>query len=85
MGWFDKICRRWKCWIRKLIHLIVCLFGPKPPKGDTPTSEQKTRIEGAFPNLERIMHIKTELEGGSYGDIIRCYEKQDSSVNLDLC
>lgn len=177
MGWFDKICRRWKCWIRKLIHLIVCLFGPKPPKGETPTSEQKTRIEGAFPNLEtwsvtaprtgqynciawsvgvtdqwiwpgytvqdfdqfyasygwtvsgscereykkrkvalyaynsdpddcthgsrethdcgwheskcggweRIMHIKTELEGGSYGDIIRCYEKQDSSVNLDLC
>jgi hypothetical protein len=34
---------------------------------------------------ERIMHIKTELEGGEYGNIIKCYEKQDNGANLDLC
>jgi len=171
------------CWLRKIIHLIVCVFGPKPPKGDPPTTKQKTRFQNWFPNLktwsvtgpatggywvsgsynciawsvgvtddwlwpgntvqdfdafyasygwtisdscerkykkrkvalyaynsdpndcthgsrethdcswheskcggaERIMHIKSELEGGDYGSIIRCYEKQDSKANLDLC
>ena len=34
---------------------------------------------------ERIMHVKTEMEGGYYGDIIRCYEKHDERANLDLC
>jgi hypothetical protein len=34
---------------------------------------------------ERIMHVKTELEGGYYGNIIRCYEKADENANLDLC
>jgi hypothetical protein len=34
---------------------------------------------------ERIMHIKTEMESGVYGNIIRCYEKQDDKANLDLC
>jgi hypothetical protein len=33
----------------------------------------------------RIMHIKTELEGGQWGNIIRCYEKHDQTANLDLC
>ena len=174
MGGFFKWLR---CLIRKAKHLFKCLFGPKPPKGDPPTAEQKTRIEPHFPNLktwnvtgpatdkynciawsvgiknewiwpghtvqdfdsfyslhgwtvssncnreykkrkvalyaynsnpnscshgsrethdcgwdesklgkwERIMHIRTELEGGFYGYIIRCYEKRDNNANLDLC
>lgn len=177
MGWFSKLFSWWKCWWKKILHLVKCYFGPKPPKGNKPTAEQKTRIEGAFPNLktwsvtgpmtgqynciawsvgitdqwiwpgntvqdfdafyalygwtlsssgkreykkrkvalyannsdpndcthgsrethdcswheskcggwERIMHIKTEMEGGYYGNIIRCYEKPDNNVNLDLC
>jgi hypothetical protein len=165
------------CLVRRLLHVILCFLGSKPPKGDPPTAEQKTRFLGWFPNLktwsvtglaaglynciswsvgvtddwlwpgntvqdfdafyasygwtvssscgreykkrkvalyahnsdpndcthgsrethdcgwheskcgsaERIMHIKTEMEGGVYGDIIRCYEKQDGQSNLDLC
>ena len=34
---------------------------------------------------ERIMHVKSEMENGYYGNIIRCYEKQDGGANLDLC
>jgi hypothetical protein len=34
---------------------------------------------------ERIMHIRSELEGGSYGEVIRYYEKYDANANLDLC
>ena len=34
---------------------------------------------------ERIMHLRTDLEGGAYGNIVRCYEKQDNKANLDLC
>ena len=41
--------------------------------------------ESKLGSLERIMHIRSELEGGSYGNIIRCYEKHDSNANLDLC
>jgi hypothetical protein len=41
--------------------------------------------ESKLGSLERIMHIRRELEGGSYGDVIRYYEKHDSTSNLDLC
>lgn len=41
--------------------------------------------ESKLGSLERIMHIRTELEGGYYGDVIRYYEKQDTNANLDLC
>jgi hypothetical protein len=34
---------------------------------------------------ERIMHIRHQLEGGAYGNIIRFYEKYDPTSNLDLC
>ena len=33
----------------------------------------------------RIMHIRTEMEGGYYGDIIRCYKKRYNTANRDLC
>jgi len=41
--------------------------------------------ESKLGSLERIMHIRNELEAGSYGNIIRCYEKHDNNANLDLC
>ncbi len=41
--------------------------------------------ESKLGSLERIMHVRSELEGGSYGDIIRYYEKPDGAANLDLC
>ena len=41
--------------------------------------------ESKLGSLERIMHIRSELEGGSYGAVIRYYEKPDASANLDLC
>jgi hypothetical protein len=41
--------------------------------------------ESKLGGLERIMHIRSELEGGSYGDVIRYYEKQDIRANLNLC
>ena len=41
--------------------------------------------ESKLGSLERIMHIRSELEGGYYGDVIRYYEKQDENANLDLC
>ena len=177
MGWFNEFFKWWKCWLKKIIHLIVCLFGSKPPKGNPPTPAQKSTIESYFPNLktwsvtgpatgaynciawsvgitnqwlwpgntvsdfdafyasygwsvspdgnrkykkrkvalyannsdsndcthgsrethdcgwdesklgglERIMHIRSELEGGFYGNIIRFYEKYDDNANLDLC
>ena len=183
MSWLKKFISWFKCAIRKFIHLIICSFGSKPPKGDPPTTIQASTIESLFPNLqtwsvtgpatggswvpgaynciawtvgitdrwlwpgntvaafdtfyasygwsvsangnreykkrkialyannsnpddcthgsreihdcrwdesklgglERIMHIRTVLEGGSYGDGIRFYEKQDDNANLDLC
>jgi hypothetical protein len=33
---------------------------------------------------ERIVHDKGQMEGGSYGVIIKYYEKDDASANLDL-
>lgn len=177
MGWWKEFVNWFKCWLKKVIHLIVCLFGPKPPKGNPPTAAQESNIESYFPNLEtwsvtgpatgsynciawsvgitdewlwpgstvqdfdafyasygwsvsangnreyrkrkiglyadnsdpndcthgsrethdcgwdesklggleRIMHIRSELEGGYYGNVIRYYEKYDESANLDLC
>lgn len=41
--------------------------------------------ESKLGGLERIMHIREELEGGSYGDVIHYYEKEDINANLDLC
>lgn len=35
-------------------------------------------------SLERIMHHKHQLEHGSYGTIIKYYEKYDASANPDL-
>lgn len=35
-------------------------------------------------SLDRIMHDKFQMEGGSYGKIIKYYEKSDPSANLDL-
>jgi hypothetical protein len=32
-----------------------------------------------------IMHNKKELEGGQWGNILKCYEKLDDTANLDLC
>jgi hypothetical protein len=34
--------------------------------------------------LDRIMHDKFQMQGGSYGRIIKYYEKSDSNANLDL-
>jgi hypothetical protein len=34
--------------------------------------------------LERIMHDKFQMQGGTYGKIIKYYEKQDPNANLDL-
>jgi len=177
MAWFHNFLEMWSCWLRKILHVIFCYLGPKPPRGSTPTSTQKSTIEGYFPrlktwsvtgamtgsynciawsvgimdqwlwpgstvadfdafyasygwsvsangnreykkrkvalyadnsnpndcthgsreihdcgwdesklgSLERIMHIRTELEGGSYGNIIRYYEKPDNAANLDIC
>ena len=33
---------------------------------------------------ERIMHDKFQMQGGSYGNIIKYYEKHDPNANLDL-
>lgn len=177
MGWFAELFEIWICWLRKIIHLIVCLLGARPPKGSAPTPTQKSTIEGYFPNLktwtvvgpatgsynciawsvgvtnqwiwpgntvaifdafyasygwsvsangnreykkrkvalyannsdpndcthgsrethdcgwdesklgslEQIMHVRSELEGGFYGNVIRYYEKHDKTANLDLC
>lgn len=41
--------------------------------------------ESKLGSHERIMHVRNELEGGSYGNIIRCYEKHHRNANLDLC
>jgi len=41
--------------------------------------------ESKLGSLERIMHRRSELEGGYYGDVIRCYVKDDNNANLDLC
>lgn len=173
MPWINWI----RCLIRKIIHLLVCAFGGKPPMGASPTAGQKATIESIFPDLqtwsvtgpatsaynciawsvgvtnqwlwpgsavadfdafyasygwtvsangnreyqkrkvalyaynsdsnmcthgsrevhdcnweesklgslERIMHRRTELEGGGYGDVIKYYEKADPAANLDLC
>jgi len=35
-------------------------------------------------SLERIIHDKRQMEGGSYGEIIKYYEKYDTNANLDL-
>jgi hypothetical protein len=35
-------------------------------------------------SLERIIHDKFQMEGGSYGEIIKYYEKYDPNANLDL-
>lgn len=177
MSWWKKIISWLSCWLRRLIHLIACVFASKPPKGIPPTASQESTIEGDFPNLktwsvtdpimgsynciawsvgstsewfwpgntvqdfdafyasygwavsangsreykirkvalyannsdpnscahgsrethnciwdesklgglERIMHIRSELEGGYYGEVIRYYEKHDANANLDLC
>lgn len=41
--------------------------------------------ESKLGSLERIMHIRSELKGEYYGNVIRYYEKQDDNANLDLC
>ena len=35
-------------------------------------------------SLERIIHDKYQMQGGSYGNIIKYYEKYDANANLDL-
>jgi hypothetical protein len=35
-------------------------------------------------SAERIMHDKFQMQGGTYGNIIKYYEKYDPNVNLDL-
>lgn len=177
MRWLKRLLDLLLCVVRKVIHLIVCFLGPKPPRGDPPTASQKVTFEALWPNLKtwsvtgpatgqynciawsvgitdewlwpgdtvqafdefyarhgwtvssscerehkkrkvalyamnsdpndckhgsrethdcgwheskcgslkRIMHIRAEMEGGVYGDIIRCYEKQADNANLDLC
>jgi len=33
----------------------------------------------------RIIHRLEQLEGGEYGDVYRCYWKEDKTANLNLC
>jgi len=33
----------------------------------------------------RIIHRREELEGGTYGNVCRCYEKVDETANLSIC
>ena len=173
MSWIDYL----RCLWRKIIHWIVCTFGPKPPRGSAPGASLSAVFQGYWPRLrtwsvtgprtgqynciswsvgvtdqwlwpggttadfdafyasygwtvssscnreykkrkvalyamnsdpqdcthgsrethdcgwheskcgglEKIMHIRTEMEGGVYGDVIKCYEKRDKTANLDLC
>ncbi len=65
----------------------VALYGANP--GDCRHASRETHDcgwhESKLGGGIRIMHNKKELEGGQWGNILRCYEKQDQNANLDLC
>ena len=64
----------------------VALFA----KNGEPTHASKEILDGGWWESKRgknikIMHKLDQMEGGDYGDVVRCYCKDDPGANLDLC
>lgn len=66
----------------------VALYANNSDPNDCTHSSRETHDcgwdESKLGSLERIMHIRDELEGGYYGTVIRWYEKRDDNANVDL-
>jgi len=70
-----------ECKIRKIA--LFCING-------TPTHTAKEIADGGWWESKiggdiRIVHRLNQLEGGIYGNVYRCYCKEDKTANLDLC
>jgi hypothetical protein len=83
-GWnVSRSCKRE--YRKRKVALYAWASDPNNCKHGSRETHDCNWHESKCGGLERIMHRKKELEGGSYGFIIRCYEKHDSKANLDLC
>lgn len=64
----------------------VALFAKK---GEPQHAAKETKDGGWWESKRgknvKIIHRLDQLEGGFYGDVVRCYCKEDKSANLDLC